>query len=159
MKIDLAKIGIKVEPIYRRRGRYSQHDNNEIWKLRIWLFKRDEPYPFNYIGNGTKTICANLGISLKEAKKLLILKLRGLLPSVQDRDLKEKIEKRIRELEVGTFPIKCNRCGEEFERTQNMQKNCETCREWLRKHGKFAYTPLSTEEKEFLKQIRRAESG
>lgn len=96
--IDIEKIGINVSLRLRRvqsGRRYTKIE--KTYSLKFWLYWKTKPYPENYIGCGIPTVSKKLGISLEEATKLIVLKLKEALKTVQDKDLKIAIENRLRE--------------------------------------------------------------
>lgn len=81
-------IGVKVEywGLNRKSGKLT---------LRIWLFWKNKEYPLNFIGIGVSRVARRLGITEKEAKKLIAMKLTDFLVTVTDEDVRDAVEKRI----------------------------------------------------------------
>lgn len=129
MEIDVEKIGVKVQPLYGREVNSYRLDTSKVIRIRIWLFWKNQEYPLNYIGGGRVTISRELGISQEEARLLLISKLEGLLPTVEDMTLKNAVEKRIKYYTTfREIPFKCRKCKKEFVRTNKTQRYCPDCK-------------------------------
>lgn len=158
--LDISKIGIRFEP----------HDfvaevpaNTRVFK--IWLYWKNQDYPFCYIGTLSSVIAENLGISEKEAKVLILKLLEESLPLAienEDKELAEYIEWRIREFKPRA-PIPKRMCRNKGCNTVFQPKNiahvyCEKCHDAY--YGKKPQArDLLEDEKKLLESIRKVQEA
>ena len=98
--------------------------------IQIYVYKKDVAYPFSFVGSSSYLISKNLGIPQKEAGLLLIAKINEVLRSVTDAAIKDKLQRKVKQIQTTiepTKPKKCVNCGQSFSPKRKRQQRCNKC--------------------------------